>query len=87
MAVLNRITLDLVTEEELPETRLKQITREAVDYVHVILVEPEDQAHDEIDKNANFHVHDNNDGNSYCEFCVSTNAQDRLNGDVLVERG
>jgi hypothetical protein len=85
VAFLNRITIDVVSKEQLSDGRLEHLSRECTDYLHVVLVEPEDDVHVELDKHYNYHVHDNTDGDSYCDFCVRTNAQDRLSGDVLVQ--
>ena len=86
MTHINRFTVDVVTDEPMTEARAEQFNRELVNFAHVVQAEPEDSAHDEIDKNYNWHVHDNTDGNSYCDFCVRRNAQDGLSGDVLIER-
>ena len=85
MTYLNRLTVDFVSKEQLSDGRLEHLTRELTDYLHVVLVEPEDEVHVEIDKHYNYHAHDNTNGESYCDFCVRVNAQDRLSGDVLVE--
>jgi len=87
MAVLHRLTIDVVSREQLSDGRLEHLTRELTDYAHVVLVEPEDDVHVELDKHYNYHVHDNTGSESYCDYCVRQNAQDRLNGDVLVENG
>jgi hypothetical protein len=86
VAYLNRITIDVVSKEQLSESRLEHLSREATNFVHVVLVEPEDEVHVELDKHYNYHLHDNTTGESYCEFCVHTNAQDRLSGDQLVQQ-
>jgi hypothetical protein len=86
VAYINRFTVDVVSDEPMTESRAEQFAREMVNFGHVVQAEPEDLVHDEIDKNYNWHVHTNTDGESYCDFCVRTNAQDRLDGDVLIER-
>ncbi len=82
MAVLNRIVIDVVTEEELSERRMEIIAREATDYVHTIVMEPEDECHDEVDKLSETHVHDTGDG-SRCPTCVNYSLDSRNGDNVL----
>jgi hypothetical protein len=82
MAVLNRIVIDVVTEEELSERRMEIIAREATDYVHTIVMEPEDECHDEVDKLSHTHVHDTAEGER-CSVCVNF-ARDYRSGDSVL---
>ena len=83
MATLTRLVVDLVTEEELSEARVRAISSELSDNLHVIVVEDEDQPNLHVEKNFRGHVHDNSEG-GYCPWCVK-HAEDRLNGDIVVE--
>lgn len=81
MAVLNRIIIDVITEEELPERRMEIIAREATDYVFTIVMEPEDEVHSEVNKHSETHVHDATE--ERCSLCTSY-GRDYLNGDVVL---
>lgn len=64
---LNRITLDLLTEEPISQRRLDIMAREATENLHLLVVEQDDSAVVKIDKYVEAHVHATADG----ERCVS----------------
>jgi len=82
-AVLTRFTIDLVTKEPLSERRVAMLAREMTENLHVLLIEPEDEAHVEVDKLAYGHVHDTAAGDR-CPVCVE-GSLDYRNGISVVE--
>lgn len=82
MAHLHRWTTDGVLPEELPEHRKDAIGRQLTDYLHTILFEPEEEAHDEVEKYIECHVHDTAEGER-CPYCMN-HARDYKNGDTVL---
>lgn len=82
MPILTRFVIDLVTEEELSERRTAVIAREMTDTLHVLGIDADDEAHTEVNKYAEGHVHEVTD--ERCTFCVE-HSLDYRNGQALVE--
>ncbi len=80
MAVLHRITVDVVCEEELSDRRLATIAAQASEYVHLLGTETDDEVIMVTDKYAEAHVHDSTDDR--CRTCRYHSADDK-NGDSV----
>ncbi len=82
MAKLTRFTVDLVTDEELSDSRIAAIARDMTSTLHILGVEDEDGAHSEVDKFAYGHTHDTAEGDR-CGHCVEESL-DYKNGDTVL---
>jgi hypothetical protein len=82
MPVLHRITIDLVAEEELSQRRMDTMAREAAENLHLLIAEKEDQAILNLDKYAEAHVHNTEDGDR-CGHCLH-HSKDYRSGNTAV---
>jgi hypothetical protein len=83
---LNRITLDLLTEEPISQRRLDSMAREATENLHLLIVEKEDAAVVKIDKNIEAHVHATSTGDR-CPNCLEHSLDYKSGESVAEEAG
>lgn len=82
MAILTRFIVDLVTDDELPPSRVRSIAREMTDNLHILGVEKDDNAFKHVEKLAKGHVHEVPNGER-CFECLEF-SNDSRSGDVVL---
>lgn len=82
---LNRITVDLLTEEPISQRRLDSMAREVTENLHLLVVEQEDSAVVKIDKYVEAHVHAAVDDR--CQFCLEKSLDYKSGTSVAEEEG
>lgn len=83
---LNRITLDLLTEEPISQRRLDTMAREATENLHLLVVEQDDSAVVKIDKYTESHVHSTSSGER-CPNCLEHSLDYKSGESVAEEAG
>jgi len=80
MPHITRFTVDLVTEEPLSERRQEMMAGEISENLHLLVIEPEDEMINVLDKYVNGHTHDATQ--ERCPQCYY-HCRDSKNGDVV----
>ena len=83
---LNRITIDLLTEEPISQRRMDSMAREATENLHLLVVEKEDAAVVKIDKYTEAHPHATSSGER-CPNCLEHSLDYRSGESVAEEAG